>query len=320
MSMKAWIDDRLRHLMGMIPEPWYTWGNALANAWIRFLDPELVAHPGTLHPDKTFYMITDLPRSVGIAGWHDRVLGYMLRAESKGWIPVVAANMHEPRSAGGTWNDFFRPVSNFYLGGVLQSSNVVLAVKQGMIHKRYSKRNICRRHRLCEKVRLSDEAERFVGGRIEELFRECPENMVAVRFRGTDYRYAVGHAKVPDVKDFCDTVVADMEKWGVPVGKGEHIFVVTEEQEALDAIRQRFPSCRFVEKERFSDDKTGKYLCDRRLPTLTPKMNNMFYLLEIYALAKCDYLIGGVNGGVLMALNLNGNRYRGVHVLNNGVN
>ena len=49
-------------------------------------------------------------------------------------------------------------------------------------------------------------------------------------------------------------------------------------------------------------------------------MNNFLYVLEIYALARCDYLIGGVNGGVLMALNLNGNRYKGVHVLNTGAN
>lgn len=310
----------LWHFMGTIPEPWYTWANALANAWIRFWNPERITHPGVLHPDKTFYVITDIPWSVGIAGWHDRVLGYMLRAEAKGWIPVVSMSANEKRADDGDWNVFFKPVSDISAAEALQSRNVVFSVPQGMIHKRYSKSNIRRRHRLCEKIRLSDEAERFVGGRIEELFRRCPENMVAVRFRGTDYRYAVGHARVPDVEAFCDTVVADMEKWGVPVGNGEHILVVTEEQESLDAIRRRFPACRFVEKERFSDDKTGKYLCDRRLPTLTPKMNNMFYLLEIYALSRCDYLIGGVNGGVLMALNLNGNRYKGVHVLNTGVN
>ena len=124
----------------------------------------------------------------------------------------------------------------------------------------------------------------------------------------------------PDVDWFCDTVERDMRKWGVDVGDGSHIFVVTEEQEALDRIKQRFPKCRYVEKERFSNFKKGKYLCSLRLPTMTPKMNNFMYMLEIYALAKCDYLIGGVNGGVLMALNLNGNRYKGVHVFNTGVN
>ena len=315
-----WLRCKLWHFMGMIPEPWYTWVNALANTWIRLWNPERIAHPGTLHPDKIFYAITDLPYSVGVAGWHDRVLGYMLRAETKGWIPVVVANTQGARRDDGDWYAFFKPVSGFSADEALRSKNVVIAVPQGMIHKRYNKRNIMRRHRLCGNVHLSDEAESFVSGRIQELFRGCPENMVAVRFRGTDYRYAVGHARVPDVEAFCDTVESDMKRWGVPVGNGEHILVVTEEQEALDAIRRRFPACRFVEKERFLDDKTGKYLCDRRLQTMTPKMNNMFYLLEIYALSRCDYLIGGVNGGVLMALNLNGNRYRGVHVLDTGVN
>lgn len=98
------------------------------------------------------------------------------------------------------------------------------------------------------------------------------------------------------------------------------VFVVTEEQEALDGIKKRFPKCRYVEKERFSNFSEGKYLCYRRLPTLTPKMNNFMYMLEIYAMSRCDYLIGGVNGGVLMALNLNGNQYKGVHVMNTGVN
>ena len=320
MKFSAWLNARIIHFLGAVQEPWYTWLNALANAWIRFLSPERITHLGALHPDKTFYVITDLPYTVGIAGWYDLVLGYMLRAEAKGWIPVVAMQAHGPRSDNGDWNTFFKPVSGFFPDEVLRSQNVVLAVRQGMIHKRYNRRNIERRHRLCESIHLSDEAERFVNERMKELFRESPEKMVAVRFRGTDYRHAVGHARVPDVEDFCDTVVRDMEKWRIPVGKGEHILVVTEEQEALDAIRRRFPACRFVEKERFLDDKTGKYLCDRRLPTLTPKMNNMFYILEIYAMARCGYLIGGVNGGVLMALNLNGNRYRGVHVLNTGVN
>ena len=318
--ISTWLNTRLIHFLGAVQEPWYTWFNALANAWIRFLHPERITHPGELHPDKTFYVITDLPHTVGIAGWYDLVLGYMLRAEAKGWIPVVATQAQVPQSDGGDWNTFFKQVSGFSSDEALRSQNVVFAVRQGMIHKRYNKHSIERRHGLCKNICLSDEAERFVNERIGELFREPPEKMVAVRFRGTDYRYAVGHARVPDIEDFCNMVVFDMEKWKIPIGKGENILVVTEEQEALDAIRLRFPACRFVEKERFFDDKTGKYLCDRRLRTMSPKMNNMFYILEIYAMARCGYLIGGVNGGVLMALNLNGNRYRGVHVMNTGVN
>ena len=119
---------------------------------------------------------------------------------------------------------------------------------------------------------------------------------------------------------FCNRVEKDMNSWGVPVGKGEHVFLVTEEQEAQDAFRARFPECRFVVKERFANFKAGSYLVHHRLPTQTPRENNMFYLLEIVAMSKCDYLVGGINGGVLMALNLNGNKYRGVDIINTGVN
>lgn len=317
--MKAWLEDRMWHFLGTVPEPFYTWLNALANAWILLRNPERVTHPGTLNPDKTFYIIRDLPRAVGVAGWYDRVLGYMLRAQRKGWIPVVDSQP-PAQSDDGDWHAFFGQVSDFTVEEALMSRNVVFATMQGMIHKRYNRRNVARRHELCRKVGLSDEAKLFVDERLKEMFKDDEGGIVALRFRGTDYRFATGHAKVPDVQVFCDIVESDMRKWGVPIGKGERMFVVTEEQEALEAIRRRFPACRYVEKERYSNDPSGKWLCYRRLQTMTPKMNNLFYLLEIYAMSKCDYLIGGVNGGVLMALNLNGNHYKGVHVMDTGVN
>ena len=42
------------------------------------------------------------------------------------------------------------------------------------------------------------------------------------------------------------------------------------------------------------------------------------YLLDLYALSKCDYLVGPMNGGVQMALNWNGNRYSDVHIIDLG--
>ena len=319
MRLRAWLNTKLFHFLGTIQEPWYTWVNALANALILFLNPEKVTHPGTLNPDKTFYVIRSLPVYVGVAGWYDAVLGYMLYARKRGWIPVVYPT--QPAQADdGDWYAFFKGVSPYSVEEAMNSKNVVFTVSRGMIHKRYNRKNIETRHALTKEIQLSDELKRFVDDRIDALFSSSEGPMVAIRYRGTDYRYATGHAKVPDVDWFCDTVERDMRKWGIEVGDGSHIFVVTEEQEALDGIKKRFPKCRYVEKERFSDIKDKKFLCYRRLATLTPKMNNFLYMLEIYALAKCDYLIGGVNGGVLMALNLNGNRYKGVHVFNTGVN
>lgn len=243
-----WISTKLYHFIGTIQEPWYTWLNALANAWIRFRTPERVTHPGTLHPDKTFYVIRNLFPYVGVAGWHDAAIGYIMRARKKGWIPVI--DPQPPMQPDdGDWYAFFKGVSPYSVDEVMKSKNVVFAVNQGMIHKRYNVKNIARRHKVAGEIQLSDELRSFIDERMGALFESCEGPIVAVRYRGTDYRYANGHAKVPDVEWFCDTVEADMRKWGVDVGDGEHIFVVTEEQEALDGIRRRFPRCRYVEKE-----------------------------------------------------------------------
>lgn len=328
--MRAWLEDRMWHFLGTVPEPFYTWLNALANAWILFRRPERVTHPGTLHPDKTFYVIRDLPYSVGLAGWYDRVLGYVMRARKKGWVPVVVCQdspkAGDPMHGRGNWYSYFSPVSPYGPSDVGRFANVVEATTHGAIHKRYCRSEIGMRHALTECVCLNPETREFVSARISELFngREYG-TLVGVYFRGTDYRKSgswnpTGHAAVPKYEVFCAEVERTLCRWGIPLADGASLFVVTEEQEALDYLVSRYPKAMYVQKPRFSDFRFGVRLPDQTPGGISHRENNRLYLLDIYALARCDYLIGGVNGGVLMALNLNGNRYKGVHVLDTGVN
>jgi hypothetical protein len=314
--------NRLFHFLGGVDEPFYTPLNALANLYLRWRNPEKIVHPGDKHPDKVFYIIRDVPDCVGLASWYDRVLGYVIRAKKKGWVPVVDPPV-STRPENGGWYDFFKGPSDIPVEEALQGRNVVFATEQAMIHKRYSKRNIVRRHKIAEEIPFSDEAEAFISPRLSALMADMPKPVVGVRFRGTDYRpcgsyIPTGHARVPEIGYFCEVVVNCLEKWNIPVDDGRHLYVMTEDEEALVEIIKRFPLCRYVKKERFSG-KFEKYLVYQNLPTMTPRENNMMYLLEIAALVKCDYLIGGYNGGVLMALNLKDGDYRDVHILNMGV-
>jgi hypothetical protein len=119
---------------------------------------------------------------------------------------------------------------------------------------------------------------------------------------------------------FCDEVLSSLKRWGVPENGGANLFVVTEEQEALEIIKKRFPKCNYAVKERFSNfDITKGNLFRQSLKTVDSKTNNLLYLTDIEALSDCDYLIGGMVGAVLMALNLNGGRYSGVNILKTGV-
>ena len=221
-KIKKWFEDRFWHFLGTVQEPFYSWLNAMANAVVLFRNPERKICCGTLNPDKTFYVIGNFSKGVGIAGWHDKVLGCLLWAKNKGYIPVVAPS--PAREGDGDWFAFFKQVSPYALEEVLKSKNVVHAIERGMIHKRYNKRNIRRRHEMSKSVSLSDEAKRFIDERMSGLFDGMPSPVVAVRYRGTDYRTAIGHAKVPDVQDFCDEVEKDLRKWGVPAGDGERIL------------------------------------------------------------------------------------------------
>ena len=248
-----------------------------------------------------------------------------MRAEQKGWTPVIKPPP-PAQTDSGDWYDYFKPVSDVSITDAMQGANVVFATTLPMIHKRYNPKNIAWRNRTAAKISLNDTAQKFIDQNLPKLKEKFSGPIVGIRFRGTDYRTSgsykpIGHASVPDVDLFCQTVVDDMNRWNIPVGKGEHIYVMTEEQEALKAIQQHFPSCHFVEKERFEnfDFSKRKYLCYHRLPNTTPYENNLFYLLETYMLASCDYLIGTHNGAVLMACNLNGNQYKDVHILKTSI-
>ena len=329
-KFRAWLDDRIWHFLGTVQEPFYTWLNALANAWILFRNPERVSHHGSLYPDKTFYIIRDLPYSVGLAGWYDRVIGYVLRARKKGWIPIVVQS--EDLKAGdaengrGNWYSYFDAVSPYHPEDVYGFANVVESVMHGVIHKRYRRAVVRIRHEVSASIALNAETQDFVESRLRDLFGRLPtRNVVGVYFRGTDYRKTsewkpTGHAVVPGYEVFCAEVERSLHNWNVYFADGRNLFVVTEEQEALDYFLRRYPRMTYVVKPRFSNFRFGVRLPDQTPGELSHRENNRLYLLDIYALARCDYLIGGVNGGVLMALNLNGNRYKGVHVLNTGVN
>ncbi len=129
-----------------------------------------------------------------------------------------------------------------------------------------------------------------------------------------------GHAVVPRYETFAAEMKRDFKKWGFDAAAGERLFIVTEEQEALEYLCKLYPKAKFYAKPRFVKFRFGANLPSQTPDNISQRENNLLYLLDIYTLSRCGYLVGGINGGVLMALNLNGNRYRGVHVMDTGVN
>ena len=67
MKFQAWFNTKLFHFLGTVLAQWHMSLTAVANACMLFRNPERVVHPGTLHPDKTFYVINNLSHHVGVA-------------------------------------------------------------------------------------------------------------------------------------------------------------------------------------------------------------------------------------------------------------
>lgn len=310
------------HTASRLREPLYSWAIAVTNWWKLVRCPERRVEPfGNLHPDKTFYVIEALTEGTGVASWYDRVMGYMLRAEKKGWNPVVADTTDD---FGQSWKMYFQNPSSASMDDVLHSRNVIYANPNlTMTYRRLNRRNVERRHKLVKFMLLVPEVEDFVNVRMEKLFADAKSPMIGAYLRGTDYRAAkdwrpVGHFIVPSAEQFAERLEEDCRKWGIDVADGAHFFFVTEEQELLDSLLTRFPKARYVEKERFSGFKHGICLSRQSLPHTGRDENNRLYLLDLYALARCDYLVGPMNSGIQMALNLNGNRYREVDIIDLG--
>ena len=330
--MREFLQRLLLRILARIREPWYSWCKCISNLILLLRNPEVEEHPGGpkgILPERTIYLIDDFPYNVGLATWYDNVLGRMERAERRGWIPVVAKATLSDATRDiverGDWYDYFTPVSEVSPSDISRCANVVRAKPLQMVHKRFNRSEISIRHRLSKKAAFSDDTMNFILPRFEELFRGGAEECVGIYYRGTDYRRQggycpTGHAVALEYDAFMRRIERVLQGWNIPIGKGEKMFFVTEEQDALNAFIAQYPAARFFTKPRFAraDVKTKTPM---HVPVGTTfRENNLMYLLDLYALSRCGYLVGPINGGLLMALNLNGNRYKGVHVLNTGVN
>lgn len=321
-------------LLARIGEPAYSWLKAVFNRLAFLRNPEKISHPcvnGGLHPEKTIYVIDDLSPFVGLATWYDNVLGGMERAVRMGWIPVVVCGDSSGNESGnsddrGDWYTYFRAVSEVAPEDLPRCRNVVRPTSHIRVHKRYNPQEIAMRHRLAEKAAFNESTLKFIKPRFDVLFGTvAPEDCVGIYFRGTDYRKKnsycpAGHPAVLEYEEFFDRIIRVLKRWNVPGDQGDRLFFVSDEQEAVESFVNRFPKGRYVVKPRFSA-KCFLPNTPIRVPEGTTfRENNLMYLLDLYALSRCGWLIGPMNGGLMMALNMNGNRYKGVHVLNTGVN
>lgn len=322
--------DRVLHFLSTIQEPWYSLIVKMVNVFRILRVPEIKRSYGNENPDKTFYIIRNLPGG-GWAGQYDSVLGFLERAYKKGYYPVIDFNIEQPDNLhddeqiiNNSWEYyFFQPLSKdgkrYSLDEVYQSKNVIISTPQSTIYTRYNKKELKKRFEISKKIPFNDFTLSYFLEQKEKFLGE-KKDVVGAYYRGTDYKVTenwtpAGHPIVPNVEVWADNLERKMKEWGV-----NNLYIVTEEQEALEYIIKRFPNAHYVEKKRFSNFKYGESISKQNIEGVSRYKNNLLYLLDIYILSECSHLVGTWNGGIRTAINWNGDKYKDVFIMDFGTN
>ena len=336
-----------------IQEPFYSFIIYIYNGFVRRRNGIQRVSNGKEYTDKVFYLIELNDTAIGLASFYDKVLGAVKYADKKNYIPVVnitdtqvlgavkyankknyipvvnitntQSNIVDPERGGNGWEYYFSGIETdgqvYSLKDLTNAQNVVLADPSCItLYKRYSIHEIERRNKICCRIQYNKDTASYIEKAEKDLLHE--DKTIGVYYRGTDYRKRgnwnpVGHPKVLGINDFWQEVQC--------FSKEVHccnVFLVTEEQEAVDYILSNSSNLNveYVRKKRFSDFDYSDSISTMTPAGVSKYENNLLYLLDVDMLSKCDFLFGAFCSGVQMALNMNGNRYEKVHIVDIGRN
>lgn len=277
---------------------------------------------GTLHPDKTFYVIRRNDPSVGLFSYYIYVLGHIKYALDQGWIPIVDmqyyANQYLDRQSIGkknAWEYYFcQPSSDEYsIDEVYQSKNVVLCkadLRQNMpsLHMDYLLNN--EQVRLWRDIAKCIKCIDAVEQKVDEVWSEMQlesRSVMGVLLRGSDYTALKpkNHPVQPEIEEALQYIEKRLKKYGY-----EKIFIATEDRDILQSTIKRFgDKVLYFEAERYAHD-VNMLLCNIRNKRLNDAyLRGMEYLIPICILGRLGYLFAGRTSGSVAVPLIGRNEY-----------
>lgn len=299
---------------------------------------------GNEYPDKTFYLIRRESMFEGHFSMFNSILGHLKECDDRGMIPIVDMQNYyseiwqsgDKKYKENAWEYFFLQPSNYSLEDIVKSKKVVLSfgidAKEIPGHKEiyFHKNEIEKWHSIYKKyIKLNKETIQNIRF-YEDKFDMINNRILGVSLRRginwghetkdayapKDISYA-GYSTQPELEMVMEDIDDLMKKWDC-----QYVFVVTDDQEATEIIRNRLQEKIFiVERKRMAFFHEGKPIEKLEPPEKDYEkfQKNKFqdgldYITEIFLLAKCDSIICGRTSGNAAAFVINGNKYKNVKV------
>lgn len=288
---------------------------------------EHMTHPGSLYPDKTFYVIRRHDMYAGLFSFVATNIASIKLCLDNGYIPVIdmkssrnSFQLPDEEGKINAWEGLFDQPFGYGLDDVKMARNVIL----GSIHPPESFpdyrmledddelkmwNELGRKYvRDCMKAEDVQKADTYMKENFGDNGR-----VLAVVARGTDYisKKPWNHPIQPDVKMLIEDTKKLMEE-----RECEYLYLATEDNAIWDEFEKAFSGKLYCYQKQRYDVPDGKYIADIANSIQAPLERNREYLISILIVSKCTCLLAGASGGTYGALLMtDGYEYKNIYNL-----
>ena len=291
---------------------------------------EVTKRYGKLHEDKTFYVIRRPSPGGGLFSNFQWVLGHIIYAVEKNYIPVVDMqnyktyyNEKEPiNGTENSWEYYFKQPTSFTLKDAYKAQNTILAEMKfpsSIIPVFFETNEQIDFFStwIAKYMQFNEITKKYIEESKQELFNG-KKNILGVLYRGTDYLGLKprNHPILPSIDDCIAKANECLDKWEV-----DRIFLVTEDMDAVKIFEKTFGEKLIITNskriENYKKEMGG-------IPSLSFErqhdnyLKGLEYIRDVYLLSLCDSIIAPRVNGSTIALALNNNKYKHKYIFSLG--
>jgi hypothetical protein len=242
---------------------------------------------GNKNKNKKFLIINRSPGS-GLFSNLNFVLNFIYLAKKKKFIPIIDMenfptiynDNKKINKTNNSWEYYFKKLNKFKLADIYQSQNVYFTNSHFLPGMSFDS-TIPRLRKILKKIKFKQDLISKANNYFNKNFNK-EDKILGVHFRGSTYKIARGHQLPATIKIMSEHIKYLIDKYSY-----NKIFLVTEEQKYLEAIKKQFknkcyffPSFRMNKKDSFD---------------IYPRKNHRYKLgyetaIEAIILSKCHGL------------------------------
>lgn len=299
---------------------------------------------GEKHLDKTFFIIRRISQVEGHFSMLNTVLGHLVKADAKGYIPVVDMlnypstvwQASERIGKENAWEYFYKQPGSYKLDDVSEAKSVIYSqainpsVKPSLSkYFKISAKELIKWHELYEKyIIFNNETKNYLES-VYSGFDISSKRVLALSIRrGIEWGHLTNHSGYdsymthPTLTEFIALVHEKIHSWHC-----DYIFLSIDDEEGLDIMKKEFDDkLLFIHRERpvqFRDGlpiplKERHEIIKREFKPRTQENlhdRELKFLAEVFIMSRCNYFIGSYTTANTAALVMNGNKFEQFYLI-----